>query len=406
MYDINSYINDNVLDLKDTNLDKWNEFIEKNKLIYKSKISINMDIDNNCNKENNSYILKYNKDKLDKETEYKTYGKIRSIICCKKKLIGYSPPKSLNFKEFTSLYPITECYAEDFIEGTMINVFYNPYKEEWEIATKSSVGGEVFFYNKNKTFNKLFIEACSYCKLNINNLPKKYSYTFILQHPENKIVLPINYPFLFLIKVYEINDFKIKQIDLQQFMFNYNNLFNNNQGTCIGIPRIYPIHSYEELINHFASINSSYLYPGIMIYHISGERTKIRNPAYENIKFLRGNQPELLYQYLTLRQKNKVKDYLHYFPENKNKLNKFRNILHQFTETLRLNYIDCFIHKNFHLKEYPLKYRIHMYNLHQIYLNDLKNDNKYINKYTVINYINSLDPAQIMYALNLDNTNN
>ena len=145
-------------------------------------------------------------------------------------------------------------------------------------------------------------------------------------------------------------------------------------------------------------MNTPYYYPGIMIYHNSGERTKLRNPVYEDVKFLRGNQPKLLFHYLNLRKEGKVKNYLIYYPEHKKILNEFRNIIHRYTTTLWENYIYCFINKNKHLKEYPFQLKIHMYNLHKLYI-----DNKVpITKTETIKYINSLDPAQIMYALNYD----
>jgi hypothetical protein len=124
------------------------------------------------------------------------------------------------------------------------------------------------------------------------NLLKEYSYTFILQHPNNIIVIPIIKPHLYLIKVYQINNNIVKNIDLHKFYSNNINIFNS---TNIGIPNIYPINSYYELINYFASMNTPYYYPGIMIYHKNGERTKFINPVYESIKFIRSNQPKLLF---------------------------------------------------------------------------------------------------------------
>ena len=42
-----------------------------------------------------------------------------------------------------------------------------------------------------------------------------------------------------------------------------------------------------------------------------------------------------------------------------------------------------------------------MYNLHQYYLT-IKNNNGYVNKQIVIDYINNLEPAVLMYSLNYD----
>jgi hypothetical protein len=133
-----------------------------------------------------------------------------------------------------------------------------------------------------------------------------------------------------------------------------------------------------------------------MIYHKDGDRTRIRNPVYQDIKYLRGNQPKLFYQYLELRKQNKVKDYLYYFPESVKYFSEFRKILHRFTLTLWQNYISCFIKKEKPLKDYNFQYKIHMYNLHNLYLENREP----ITKSVVIDYINNLDAAQILYAIN------
>ena len=46
-----------------------------------------------------------------------------------------------------------------------------------------------------------------------------------------------------------------------------------------------------------------------------------------------------------------------------------------------------------------------MYNLHKLYNETLKFENKYVDKKIVINYINSLQPAQLMYVINYSKYN-
>ena len=46
-----------------------------------------------------------------------------------------------------------------------------------------------------------------------------------------------------------------------------------------------------------------------------------------------------------------------------------------------------------------------MYHLHQKYTNELKINNKFIDKKAVIDYFNSLHPAQQMFVINYNNHN-
>ena len=46
-----------------------------------------------------------------------------------------------------------------------------------------------------------------------------------------------------------------------------------------------------------------------------------------------------------------------------------------------------------------------MYKLHEIYKSELKPNNKTIDKKTVIDYVNSLHPAQQMFVINYENYN-
>ena len=90
---------------------------------------------------------------------------------------------------------------------------------------------------------------------------------------------------------------------------------------------------------------------------------------------------------------------MNFFPEDKKQFSIFRTQLHIFTDNLYSNYIKCYIKKENPLREFPKQFRIHMYKLHQHYL-EIRAEKGYINKQTVIEYINNLDSSILMYALN------
>ena len=346
----------------------------------------------------NVYLMKYIKQELNNN---KNYFKFRSLVISDKNIISFSPPKSIDYKIFVENNNTSDCYAEDFIDGTMINLFY--LNDNWEIATKSSIGGNVNFfmddYNSSKeknSFKNMFFECCKNANLNIENLEKSFSYSFVIQHPENRIVTPIISTQLFCIKIYSFSGNIVNEVPFDYF---YNN-FDCFQNSNVYLPMRYPIQSYDELINYYGSENTPYYCVGIMIYNKNGDRTKIRNPNYEIIRKLRGNQPKLQYQYFCLRKENKIREFLNYYPEHKDSFYSYKLKMHTFTNNLYANYKECFIFKLKSLKEYDFQYKIHMYNLHKVFLENLRPAKSNISKKTVIDYVNNLHPAQQMFSIN------
>ena len=67
---------------------------------------------------------------------------------------------------------------------------------------------------------------------------------------------------------------------------------------------------------------------GIVIKNTAtGERSKIRNPIYEEVRHLKGNHSKLQYQYLHLRNEGKLPEFLKFYPENKKEFSECRNKL-------------------------------------------------------------------------------
>ena len=86
----------------------------------------------------------------------------------------------------------------------MVNMFYNNYDEEWVVCTKSNIGANCKFnLDSNHTFKSMFVDAFIECELDYDMFNKDYSYSFVLKHPNNRIVTPVNKPELILISVYK-----------------------------------------------------------------------------------------------------------------------------------------------------------------------------------------------------------
>ena len=357
-------------------------------------------------KANETYsVVRYNKETLSADL-VNTYGLLRSVILSGSNIVSFAPQKSVPAELFMTQYPLSNgancCItAEQFIEGTMINVFFDPTYNCWQIATRNTVGADVTFYKDSvKTFNEMFMDACMCNNLNIQTLNPNCCYSFVLQHPLNRIVVPFKTPQLYLVAVYEILQTPDTVTVLEKNMAEVwlNGLWSQ---TSIKFPKVYSFTSYTELIERFASPNTPYDILGIVVKNLeTGERTKFRNPIYEEIRHLRGNQPKLQYQYLTLRHSGKLSEFLRYYPETKNEMSKFRDQVHMFTNALHKNYISCYVKKEKPLKEFSNQYRTHMYKIHQIFLNDLRPQSLFVTNTVVIKYVNELHPSLLMHCLN------
>jgi hypothetical protein len=336
-----------------------------------------------------------------------TYGLCRSIILNSANVVvGFAPPKSIPSDTFIKRHPDKTAHlvAQEFIEGTMINAFWDPsvgLAGGWEISTRNTVGATSSFFKgaNRKTFRDMFLEAAKEVNLSLDKLNKDLCYSFVLQHPENRIVVPFKKPDLYLVALYNI-----KIVDGNTMVMSYpmSDLKNFDWGpAAIKFPEIYEWNTYTELIEKYASMNTSYSTVGVVVYNnLTCERMKIRNPVYEQVRNLRGNQPKLQYQYLSLRKEGKVADFLKFYPENKKEFSAFRDQVHLFTSTLFANYASCYIKKEKPLKEFSDQYRTHMFNIHKIYMDELREKKFFVTNTTVINYVNNLHPSLLMYCLN------
>lgn len=361
--------------------------------------------------ENGDYhILKYIKSELT-EDNTDSLGLFRSVILKGSKVVGFSPPKSVSMDVFSSkntdpLKNRHNCFAEDFIEGTMINVFFDESKGDWEVCTKSNIGARcVFFRDENQdsenTFRYMFLDAATSLDLDFDKLSKEYSYSFVMQHPNNRIVTQFTEKKIFLVGCYKINneDLTVTEVPRMHQM-------DILHGSGILFPRRLYFENYDKLRELWAGANTDYTTMGVIVKNdLTGVRSKIRNPQYETVRRLRGNQPKLQYHFLELRKAGNVFKYLEFFNQSAQQFDIFRDQVDQFTKQLHTNYIMCYIKKTKPLKEYPAQYRTHMFLLHRIYVESLRDENKHISKARVIEYVDELPPAKLMFSINYPKRN-
>lgn len=377
-------------------------------------------------------ILNYDQDVIcDNDQEY---GKYRSIVMDHTqephKLLSFSPPKSVTMDFFKEKYPKINdtILVNEIVEGTMINLFYDKRIESWEISTKGAVGGNYWFFRNQypsipktmalsqPTFRRMFLEALrmlpntdlNECAV-LNELSKDYCYCFVMQHPANHIVNYIMNPVLYLVAVYHTQlDFSsgTQVTSIPPNVFEEWDCFVDLRG-IIEFPAKYEEEDYEYLYEKYCSPNASYNSVGLMFLNLTtGERACMENQAYKNVRELRGNHPNLQYQYLCLKNMGRVKEFLRYFPNYKEIFYQFYKQYNDFITDTHQSYISYYVQKTgikISKKFFPLIYKVH----HEVYLpSKLGEEPLIIRRSVIADYVAKLSPNVLLYYLNYNKKEN
>lgn len=345
--------------------------------------------DNGINYVNNNsiglMILKYDKRNQNCNFNNEFTRFCRGLVIEKntRKIICSPPEKSINFTNLmsTNVSDWTSIVGEDFVDGTMINLFN--YNQEWHISTRSRIGANCRWLG-SKTFNEMFDDAKG--SLDFKNFDSNYCYTFVLQHPDNRIVMKYNKADIILVQMRNMNTYETLDNSVA-----YNML--KEKGIEIYIPYRYGFQNIEQITDCITAM--SWEYQGL-VFKSNGFRYKLRNEQYNYVKNLRGNNSKAFYNYLELRNNKMVKHYLQYFPESEEEFREYRNLVNNKTQDLHIYYIDYRIRKNITLEQIPYEFRPLLYELHGFHLNQ----GVKITFDFVKNYFNNLPIKKIIFVVN------
>ena len=397
-------------------------------------------------KEYNSYqILNYDPEFVaDNDTETGAY---RSVVLDNetKAVLCVAPPKSVTFSHFRECGSVPEINGvldclltkpetgwlhdshvsslviTEMIEGTMVNLFYDERAETWEIASKGAVGGNYWYFRTSYdnvghdqpqlTFRDMFLDAIQAPRgtpLNdvalLNEMPKTFMYSFVLQHPNNHIVLNVTHPTLYLVAAYQVEtvdketgDNRVRTVPLSEIeLYSFNRSVNN----VIMFPSEVPASDlkYDMLMGR------SHIFPvGYMLSDkVSGLRTAIVNPKYKEVKDLRGNHPNLQYQYFALFQAGKIREFLEYFPGYNNLFYKFHLQSMNFIQEVHDAYVSYYIKKRGKQVRINKSIFHHIFKLHhEVYLPSVEaGEPTIVTRKVVSEYFNSMEPKEKLYHAN------
>lgn len=323
-------------------------------------------------------------------------------------ILSIGTPKSYEYSTFKTMHPTPEnIIAEEMIEGVSIQLFYDHRKKDWEISTRNSVSGKYSYYRMkdttSPTYRDMLLDFIDVLSLNewdiLEKLPKENCYHFILQHPDNHIVLKNEKAKLYFTGYYELHvNGKINDI---RYIPSYNcvdKFPSLKEKICLPNIHSETIDSYDECCKMYNTYSADQM--GICLLNKdTGDRSFVINAHYQELQQLRGTHPNLMYQYICLKRIDKVKDFLKHFSQYKQTFWKFHEMYEKMIVELHQNYLQHFI-----LKTKPVvdkKYYYHIRQMHEtIYKPSLQEDKKVIVKKEIVRkYVLELEPGSILHLL-------
>lgn len=292
------------------------------------------------------YLLKYPYEKEINIDSYERYCRGALIDMNTNKVVFIPPSKA---SQITLLENEVDCIQELY-DGTMINMIYR--NNEWILSTRSDIG----LNNKwdSKSFKQMF-EECG--PINYDELNKEYTYSFVMQHVDNRNISIVNDNKLILVEVrHNLQLVDLSTIGNNGFLI-AQSLTPENIETCMNILRN----------NSF----SSFSWKGLT-YKKNNKRYNIINPMFENVNELKINSNNPLYNFIHLWKTDKLKDYLYFFNEYTSIFEKYKTLLNICIKELYDNYVQIKIKKSKESNDVPFQLKPLIYNLHGVYLEHKK----------------------------------
>jgi hypothetical protein len=291
--------------------------------------------------------------------------------------------------------------AEDFVDGVMINQFHDG--ESWRVATRTQVNAGAGFYGKTP-FAELFADTFIATGLKLDELDKSLCYSWVLQHPKERVVVaaPYGVPRLFLVEAFRIAaDSSVSVLSAAERRAAIP--LAGAAGDKL-VPVVHDLTTLAAVRERVIAWGRRFHagWQGIVIKAADGTRYKLRSAEYNEARLLRGNQAKLAYLWLERWSEGKINQYLRQYPEEQHEaeaiINRFKAV------TQEVHDVHQAIYKR---REYPLgrasrKYRKLIWDMRQAgvkgFFPDIRkfmNEQDVARKLWLVNYEEHYGPAVV-----------
>ena len=251
--------------------------------------------------------------------------------------VSVTPYKSMDGESLPETESLEGYTVEAFADGVLIGMFYDKYNSVWRIHTRSTLNAKCRFYSEIKTFATMFQEAMGVQQLTPASLSagdnRDISYSWVLQHPENRIVVPAPVPRATLVQAVRIGADGV-----------VTNAPEELTGRGYAIASVSGLTTTALVRERLKEFDAKYAhtFQGFVVKSADGTRWKMRGAEYNRIRSFRSNTPRRDFMWMTLWRTGKLYDYLKYFPEEKFAANAFVARWKSMTSDVYHIYVDVF----------------------------------------------------------------
>ena len=297
----------------------------------------------------------------------------KSIVIDQKtnKIISMAPMKSI--KQDHNILLGNDMEISRLYDGTMINVFYH--NGEWTLSTRSFIGAKNYWdKNSKKSFKDMFNE----CFNQYDELDKKHSYSFVLQHKDNSNITPIEENKVILVEEYKYDNGYPEKIELGDYSFDCVKTYKNYHE--LKMCESENIHKYDKGYNII----------------INGVRNVYITYDYKYIFNLRPNQNNKMFVFLDLYKQRRLQEYLKVYHDDRDLFIRYKNRYEIMRNELYSNYCKHFIEKSVERKDVPYQLKPIIYELHDIY----RSTGQKINYKLINDYLQNMNVKRLTFILN------
>ena len=291
-------------------------------------------------------LIHYDKKKSDMTLAH--VGACRSVVWNKvtNQLVMSGPCRSTKFEEA----PASGFTVEEFVDGMMINMFYDVVTLTWRLTTRTQLDAGGNFYGK-RTFAELFWETFTASGLTKEMISINTCYTWVLQHPDERIVVA---------PAYGIAHIKLVHVTVMGI-----------PGLAPGLQRFFPAkYDLKTLADVSAFVTAEGVrkgaqFQGVVLKTADGKRFKLRTNQYNEARVLRGNQAKRAYTWLERWGQGRLPAYLRLYPEEECDANAVIENFKACTQELHDLYLKVYRKKELPLGQAPQKYRKLLWDAHK-----------------------------------------